>query len=1104
MKSTQIRSLIYSNYLKSSLIPILVIEVALLLLFFGTNHYISGQNRRTLLGEATNNIEDIASLEVAVINHQLTEVRNLSLMMQRDHQAFFDYQEPLFLPTGEPQFAVHENGAFYKVTDNGGSSLYYANTTRIGESERQKARRSELLDPLLRSIVDTSPIITQAYLNTWDDMNRLYPFMQDAPSQYGPAIRMEDYNFYYDADAAHNPERLPVWTGAYLDPAGQGWMVSLIVPIYHGDFLEGVSGLDVTIDSFVQNVLALHFPWDAGVFMVDSSGTILAMQSKVESILGLKELGTHDYSENIKETIEKPDQFNLLNNPDPALQSRFQQLFESGERMGSIVIDRVDYIISQEIVNETGWRMITLIEKANVFAPITKLETLGNRLGLAAVFLMILFYTAFFAYLITQSRNLSSAIAAPISKLADLTKDLGKRLKSEPLSLSGITEVDTLTENFNTMTQKLNLAIHESLTARQEADSVISNFLDSLLVVDQQLRITRINKETCHLLGIQKEEVLSKPVFLLFDEPESVIASYFSFPYQPENANRTELRNLELTFVGKEGNKLPVSINLARVNNEAGETVGVVAGAKDISELKQAISRAKRQQQFIQDILDTIPGGILVLDHLSHLTQRNDTYNRLVEKWSVQYGIGTEDLTAQVICALTHNLPVILSGEIQIKGTDDTLIVEYYASSGVQEQSHSRVIFLHDVTLRHKADAIRKLQSAVMQQTTEGIVITDTDGIILNCNLAAQTMSGYDSASMIGQKTSIFKSGNQNSAFYYDLWESIKKGEVWTGSMMDRSRNGKLFEIEMTISPVRSTGNEITHYVSLWRDVSQVRYLQQQLLHAQKLEAIGQLAAGVAHEINTPIQYIMSNLDFFKTSFEALIPLLDAIQKGLQDKQLFGEAEWQQCITKLVEEAGLDFLLEEIPGGIEDALGGAHHVARIVNALKEFSHPGKGEKDATDLNRLIKNALTVAQNELKHIAELETSFDPDLPVLNCDPGSISQVMLNLIVNAADAIREKNGSDGLGKIHVSTRKIENSIELRISDSGVGIPEDIRDRIFDPFFTTKEVGKGTGQGLAIAYDIVVNKHKGSIRCEGKVGVGTTMILKFPLETPMTTEG
>ncbi len=1098
MESKNIQTLIYRNYLKSSLIPIFVIEVTLLLLYFGINSYISDRNRSTLLNEATANIQEITSREVTSINHQLLKVTDLAVIMQRDHQAFFADPQACYLPKGEPDFAVHENGAFFKPTDNGGSSLYYAQTTVMGEAERHKARCSEMLDPLLVSIVDTSSTVTQAYLNTWDDMNRLYPFMPDTPGQYGSAINMEDYNFYYDADKAHNPERKPVWTGAYLDPAGQGWMVSLIVPIYRNDFLEGVSGLDVTIDSFVQNILNLQFPWDAATFMVDSNGTILAMQPRAEQILNLKELGPHIYSENIKGTIEKPEEFNLLKNPQSALEKQFSRLFTSETHIDFLEINGVTYLVSQEIVRETGWRMMTLIEKNIVFAPITELQELSNRIGIIAIVGMVAFYGIFFVFLLISSRKMTDRIALPIIKLSNLTKGLGRSLKPEHLDLSGISEVDTLTGNFNIMSQELNSAMTEARDARQEADSVISNFLDSLLVVDAEQKISRVNRETCHLLDYTEAELIGRPVTELFAESAEEVAGYFNFPFRTETNDKNELRNVELTLTSNHGNGLPVSINLARVYNEQGETVGVVAGAKDVSELKRALQEAERQKQVIQNILNTVPGGLLVIDTDLALVQSNDIYPELLVIWCEKYGFRESELREQIRIAINEQLAKEQIGEVQLPGSKEPLIIEYHASSpGSLDASGNRVLFLHDVTARHKAESVRNLQATVLEQTSEGVVITDTDGVIQYVNLAAEAMSGYKLSELFGRNPSIFKSGVQDAAIYQELWQTLNAGQVWTGAMTNRHKDGSIFEVEMTISPVRGGKNKVTNYVSLWRDVGQVRNLQRQLLQVQKLEAVGQLAAGVAHEINTPIQYVQNNLDFFRSSFENMGPLLDSLQQLLGTPELLQNVQWGQKLVSQMQECELDFLRDEIPLAIGDSLTGVESVARIVAAMKEFAHPGQGGKIATNLNQLIENAAVVTKNAWKYSAQLETDLAPDLPIVTCDPGAISQVLLNLIINSADAINEV-GRDGVhGHIHIATRLVDDQVELTVSDDGGGVPQEIRDRIFEPFFTTKDVGKGSGQGLAIAYDIVVNKHNGTIRCDSTPGTGTTMVLTLPLE-------
>jgi PAS domain S-box-containing protein len=289
--------------------------------------------------------------------------------------------------------------------------------------------------------------------------------------------------------------------------------------------------------------------------------------------------------------------------------------------------------------------------------------------------------------------------------------------------------------------------------------------------------------------------------------------------------------------------------------------------------------------------------------------------------------------------------------------------------------------------------------------------------------------------------------------------------------------------------------------VCIVRDVTQQRRLQTQLMQANKLESIGQLAAGIAHEINTPMQFIGDNLTFVQDACQAFMLLIAAYDERVQAARgrPMSEAE-HQALDLLREEQDLAFFSERIPHSVETALEGVKRVANIVNAMKEFAHPGKAEKSPCDLNKEFETTITISANVWKYVAEMERNFDPHLPPVKCHANEINQVLLNLIVNASHAIGDAvgDGSNGRGLIRVATSARDGYAELRVSDSGTGIPVAVRSRIFDPFFTTKEVGRGTGQGLAIARNTVVDKHGGTIDFETELGKGTTFIVRLPLGT------
>jgi PAS domain S-box-containing protein len=281
-------------------------------------------------------------------------------------------------------------------------------------------------------------------------------------------------------------------------------------------------------------------------------------------------------------------------------------------------------------------------------------------------------------------------------------------------------------------------------------------------------------------------------------------------------------------------------------------------------------------------------------------------------------------------------------------------------------------------------------------------------------------------------------------------------------------------------------------------DITQRIALEDQLRQAQKLESIGQLASGIAHEINTPTQYIGDNVQFLKDAFQDLKPLLanyDRLLGAAKGGALTGETVEEVSVA--VEHADLGYLLEEIPKAIEQTLEGVSRVSTLVSAMKDFSHPGTKDKIGLDLNRAIETTLTLARSEWKYVAEMETDYDLSLPPVSCLPGEFNQAILILIVNAAHAIADviEKGGPEKGKIKVQTLNCQEWDEIRIQDTGSGIPKNIRARIFDPFFTTKEIGKGTGQGLAIARSVIVDKHGGTIHFETEEGNGTTFIIRLP---------
>jgi signal transduction histidine kinase/DNA-binding NarL/FixJ family response regulator len=335
------------------------------------------------------------------------------------------------------------------------------------------------------------------------------------------------------------------------------------------------------------------------------------------------------------------------------------------------------------------------------------------------------------------------------------------------------------------------------------------------------------------------------------------------------------------------------------------------------------------------------------------------------------------------------------------------------------------------------------------------------------------------------------------------------KGEIarWLGTEtsyrcdnLPYEREGETRLLGLNVLPILTESDSPTGFIITGADVTERMGLELQLRQAQKLEAIGQLAAGIAHEINTPTQFVGHNIRFLKDSWDSIAEFLNFFGT-VRAECATGPVppEHLQQFSELHQKCDLEYLLKHIPDAIDNSLEGVSRVAKIVKGFKEFSHPGSEGKRVINLNQAIETTISVSRHEWKYCADLVTAFDADLPLVPCLVGEFNQVILNLIINSSHAIGsvvEKNGQ-GKGTITISTRRDGEWARIAVADTGAGIPVEIRSRVFEPFFTTKEVGKGTGQGLALAHAAIVNRHHGQLWFESELGQGTTFFIRLPLE-------
>jgi len=313
--------------------------------------------------------------------------------------------------------------------------------------------------------------------------------------------------------------------------------------------------------------------------------------------------------------------------------------------------------------------------------------------------------------------------------------------------------------------------------------------------------------------------------------------------------------------------------------------------------------------------------------------------------------------------------------------------------------------------------------------------------------------------------------------------------------MVGKHSSGKEFPVEVSIITMEET--EVFVLYAFVHDISEKVQERVRVAQSQKLESIGQLAAGIAHEINTPTQFVGDNTRFCQDSFGDIENILQAYKRLLDRCQnLDSMTDLVSEVNAKIEELDLDYLIEEIPRSIQQSLDGIERVTTIVRSMKEFSHPGERSQTLLDLNRAIESTITVARNEWTYVSEMVTHLDPSLPSVLCYPSDFNQVILSIIVNAAHAIEESNKDGQIGTITITTAVVNDKVEVRIADSGCGMPPEIQSKIFDPFFTTKQVGKGTGQGLALAYNCIVKRLGGELNVDSNVDQGTTFIIRLSI--------
>jgi PAS domain S-box-containing protein len=412
------------------------------------------------------------------------------------------------------------------------------------------------------------------------------------------------------------------------------------------------------------------------------------------------------------------------------------------------------------------------------------------------------------------------------------------------------------------------------------------------------------------------------------------------------------------------------------------------------------------------------------------------------------------------------------------------------------------------IEVRNLLEVEKELLSTTLMSIADAVIVTDEKGHVVLFNRAAENLTEYSFAEAVSQPLThtlkvkiapLLDEITDPAVYLAELEQAQRTYADHRHVPMLISRSGKRMLVAGSITGLKSPDGGTVGYVVVFHDITEQHKAEELNLLSQKMEAVGQLAAGIAHEINTPIQYVGDNIKFLEKAFSRYTETLGMYEQTLQAHldQPVTQADLDRML-ELSRQRKIPFYAGEIPKAIQESLDGTERVRKIVLAMREFSHPSIKEKKLADINHGIETTVVISRNEWKYCAEMEMDLAPDLPLVFCQIDEINQVVLNLVVNAAQAIQEKlDQTQGkTGKITITTRRKGTMVLISIQDTGTGIPEEIRERIFDPFFTTKPLGKGTGQGLSIVHNIIVKKHQGAIFVETQPGEGTLFTVELPV--------
>ncbi|UEM21404.1 response regulator [Skermanella mucosa] len=604
---------IWRSYLRAALIPLLFVELALIGVYLFSNALIRDENLEAMRAVARDQLTRTARQEAETLNATLAGISSATALLAR--QAELAYRTP-WEPSPEEvgRYAYGPLGSWYTTRDIGQGAAFYSGIVPVGEAERAKALRLSQLDPFLKNLQQTNPLIVQAYLNTRDSLNRIYPYF-DVSGQYAELMDIPSFNFYYEADAAHNPDGRTVWTDVYVDPAGSGWMASAIAPAYVDGALEGVVGVDVTVGRFVERIAGLELPWDGYAVLLNRDGVLLAVPPAAERDFGLTELTEHHYDKAIMADTFKPDDFNIFRRPD--LKPLAALVGASAAGAGTLALDGAagggngdggSRLASWATIGETGWRLLVLAPESSIFADATALKDRFDRIGLMLIAAVTLFYAGFFALLYRRAQGMSRAISRPLGEVDAITDRIGAGQDLEQAPRFGILELERTADRIVAMGHRLadhRRAITATTDALEARNRLLATMLDTvpvpLFMIGPSGRYIGCNGHFAAFAGVPRDQVAGRTPADLFGEAAAQFGRDASGTTASTGSDGGAIRQYEAVLHNAaEGEDRTVMVGEAGFRGADGADAGMIGTFFDVTDAQRAadtLRRAKEQAE---------------------------------------------------------------------------------------------------------------------------------------------------------------------------------------------------------------------------------------------------------------------------------------------------------------------------------------------------------------------------------------------------------------------------------------------------------------------------------------------------------------------------